>query len=294
MGAMRNPAVLLALALAACGSAPPKPGPSAAAGDHTATLAAAETAFAAHSVRQDMRAAFLDAFAPDGVLVRNGWVVSNEWLRNQAAPPIVLDWRPQYVEVAASGELGLSTGPWKITSKTKPETPPVYGQFVSVWRREGAGPWKVAVDLGISHPADTLWSAPLEARQLPVPRSGPQSGIAQAEARFAADARARGLRAAYAAHGADNLRFYRSGQAPGATRSAALASADMAGDAPAWTIERMETARSGDLGYARGAYAATATPGVPLGWYLRVWRREGSDWRIVMDVANPAPPPKAR
>src|SRR5262245_607456 len=119
-----------------------------------------------------MRAAFLAAFAHDGVFVRNGWVVSNDWLRDRPAPPIVLDWRPQYVEVAASGDLGLSTGPWKITSKAKPETPPSHGQFVSVWRREGGGPWKVAVDLGISHPADDLWKVPLEAR----PRSAAASG----------------------------------------------------------------------------------------------------------------------
>lgn len=288
-----TPALALALVLAACGGAPPKPeAASQAAASHTASLAAAETAFAAHSVREDMKVAFLAAFAPDGMLVRNGWVVSNDWMRAQAAPPIVLDWRPQYVEVAASGDLGLSTGPWRITSKAKPETPASHGQFVSIWRREGTAPWKVAVDLGISHPGDTLWSAPLESRQLPVPRSGPQSGIAQAEARFVADAQARGLRAAYAAHGADNLRFYRNGQAPTAQRAAALASEAMAGVVPTWSIDRVETARSGDLGYARGAYFAPAAPGVPSGWYLRVWRREGADWRIVMDVVQPAPPPK--
>lgn len=284
--------LVLALALAGCGGSPPRPAAAPAPADHTASLAAAETAFAAHSVREDMRVAFLAAFAPDGMLVRNGWVVSNDWMRAQTAPPIVLDWRPQYVEVAASGELGLSTGPWRITSKAKPETPPVHGQFVSIWRREGSGPWKVAVDLGISHATDALWSAPLESRQLPVPRSGPQSGIAQAEARFAADARARGLRAAYATHGAENLRFYRSGQAPSAARSVALDTPAMKGEAGAWSVERVETARSGDFGYARGAYFAAGAPGTPLGWYLRVWRREGMDWRIVMDVLNPAPPPK--
>ena len=287
MRAMKIPALLPALALVACASAPP-PAPM----DNTGSLAAAETAFAAHSVREDMRAAFLAAFAPDGVFVRNGWTVSNEWLRNQPAPPIVLDWRPQYVEVAASGELGLSTGPWKITSKAKPDTPPLFGQFVSVWRREAGGSWKVAVDLGIAHPAEALWSAPLETRQLPAPRSGPESGIAQAEARFAADARANGLRAAYAAHGADNLRFYRNGHPPTAARSDALTAAAMAEASPAWTVERMETARSGDFGYARGSYAVAAAPGVPTGWYLRVWRREGGEWRIVMDVTNAAPPPR--
>jgi ketosteroid isomerase-like protein len=279
---MKTRALLVALAASACASVP-------APLDHTASLAAAETAFAAHSVREDMRVAFLGAFAADGVFVRGGWKVSNDFLRDRPAPAIVLDWRPQYVEVAQSGDLGLSTGPSKISSKAKPDTPPTYGQFVSVWRREGTGPWKVAVDLGVSHAADSLWSAPLETRQLAA-LAAPGGSVSDAEARFAADARARGLRAAYAAHSAGNLRFYRPGQPPAVGREAALAAPGMADAVPAWTIERTETARSGELAYARGAYAPGATPGVPAGWYLRVWRREPVGWRIVLDVVNPAPP----
>jgi len=283
-GGMKPLCATLALALAACAHPP-------AMTDHSPSLAAAETAFAAHSVREDMRVAFLAAFADDGVFVRNGWIVSNDFLRDRAAPPIVLDWRPQYVETAASGDLGLSTGPSRITSKATPGTPPTYGQFVSVWRRAPGGPWKVAVDLGISHPGDVLWNEPLETRQ-PGPSAGTASdSVADAEARFASEARERGLRAAYGAHGADNLRFYRAGQAPVMGRAAALAAPSMGDEVPAWTVERTETARSGELAYARGAYASRAAPATPLGWYLRVWRREAPGWRIVMDVTNPAPLP---
>jgi ketosteroid isomerase-like protein len=284
---MNKPAAAAAaLALAACAHTPPPV-------DHTASLAAAEAAFAAHSVREDMRVAFLGAFADDGVFVREGWRVSNDFLRDRPAPPIVLDWRPQYVEASASGDLGLSTGPSKITSKTDASAAPSYGQFVSVWRREPGGAWKVAVDLGIAHAGDALWSAPLETRQLRESVGARDAGgVLEAEARFAADARSRGLRAAYEAHGADNMRFYRPGEVPRVTRAAALASPAMAGDAPAWTVERSETARAGDLAYARGAYAARGAPTVALGWYLRVWRREAGQWRVVMDVVNPAPPRK--
>jgi ketosteroid isomerase-like protein len=256
--------------------------------DSATSLAAAEAAFAAHSVREDMRVAFLAAFAPDGVFVRNGWTVAIDWLRDRPAPPIVLDWRPQYVEVAASGELGLSTGPWKITSKAKPEAAPQYGQFVSVWRREATGPWKVAVDLGISHPAEALWKAPLEARAhaaaWPVDRASSKPRRASPPTRAIAGRARRTART-----GADNLRFYRSGHAPLTSRSAALASAALTDEKVTWTVERTETARSGDFGYARGVYLAQGNP-VPLGWFTRVWRREGGAWRIVMDVVNPAPP----
>jgi hypothetical protein len=97
------------------------------------------------------------------------------------------------VEVAPSGEMGLSTGPSKITSRGKPDAPPAYGQFVSVWRRDAGGTWKVAVDLGIGHDAPVLWDQPLQARVSPTaPPAGTAIGspiatgsIADAEAQFA-------------------------------------------------------------------------------------------------------------
>lgn len=257
--------------------------------DDPASLAAAETAFAAHSVREDMRAAFMAAFARDGVLVRDGWVVAGDHLRDQPPPPIVLDWKPVHVEVARSGDLGLSTGPWRITSKVDPGAPPRFGQYVSIWRRAGGGPWKVEVDLGIHHEAPALWDAPLAARQV---TGGPAAhgSMEAAEAAFAARARAAGLRAAHAAHAAADLRFYRPGHAPLLGRAAALASSALGEARHAWALERSALAASGDLGYARGHYAAIDAPGVALGYYLRVWRRDGGAWKVALEVVNPAPP----
>jgi hypothetical protein len=62
----------------------------------------------------------------------------------------------------------------------------------------------------------------------------------------------------------------------------------MANDPLVWKIERMETARSGDLAYSRGAYASPAEPAKALGWFLRVWRAEAGTWRVILDVTNPA------
>jgi ketosteroid isomerase-like protein len=283
---MRLAALPIAFALAGCGATLPMTSE-----DPPVSLAAAETAFAAHSVREDMRVAFMAAFDEGGVFVRNGWVVANDFLRGQPEPPIVLDWRPVYTEVARSGELGLSTGPWKITSKAKADGPPAYGQFVSIWRRVGKGPWRVAVDLGIGNPSPALWDAKLVAT--PVRDTMPAANaLAGAEARFASDAAASGLRAAHARAAAEDLRFYRMGHEPLVGKAAALASSALNDERLIWTAERAETARSGDFGYARGRYAAAADPSKPLGWYLRVWRAERGEWRVILDVTNPAPPPR--
>ena len=279
---MRALAILAAALAAACAHQP--------AMDVPASLAAAETAFAAHSVRADMRVAFMEAFAPDGVFVNDGWVVSNDHLRGRPAPPIVLDWRPVFTEVAASGDMGLSTGPSKITSRTD-SSQFGYGQFVSIWKRDAGAPWRVAVDLGISHDAPVFWDSPLVTVAVASPPASPGDTIEAAERRFADDVKAQGPRAAYAKHGSSSLRLYRTGVAPMVGKDAALAWPGLAAEQQrAWTVDRSEAARSNDFGYARGSYAAA--PGARVaGWYLRAWHREAGAWRIAMDVTNDAPPP---
>ena len=280
---MKTFPVLAAFALAGCAAGP-------APMDAPASLAAAETAFAAHSMRENMRPAFLANFADDGVTVRQkGWTISNAFLATRPNPPIVLDWRPAYVEVAAAGDLGLSTGPTKLTSLAKPDAPPRYGQYVSVWRRQDGGPWKVAVDLGISHATPVLWSQPLEAGSVSSGRGrGNEAGLRAAEEKFGRESASSGARAAYAVQGSPRMRFYREGTAPVIGKTEALAAPTMSDERLVWTVERAEIATSGDLGYARGSYASASAPGKALGHYLRVWRYEDGDWRVAMDVANPA------
>ena len=259
--------------------------------DAALSLAAAETAFAAHCVRENMRPAFLANFADDGVFVRDGWTLGNAFLATRPDPPIVLDWRPAHVEVAASGELGLSTGPTRLTPAPRPDATPRFGQYVSVWRRVGGGPWKVAVDLGINHPEPALAQAPLEARV--VTDAGVAGGLADlegAEEAFSRTSQAAGQHAAHAAFGSERLRWYREGTSPWIGKAAALSAPQMNDERLAWFVERAEAARSGDFGYVRGHYRAAGGGGAPAGHYLRVWRRERGAWRVAIDITNPATP----
>jgi ketosteroid isomerase-like protein len=250
------------------------------------SLADAESAFAAQSVREDMRSAFLAHFADDGLFVRGGWTPARPWLSARAAPPIILDWRPVHTEVAGSGELGLSTGPWKLVARGKPGESAAYGQFVSIWRREPGGPWKVIVDLGIGNPQPTFWEEPLEALPGIVPGRLPAGDAQEAERQFAQLAATRGMASAYERFGSPRMRLYRDDHAPAVGKPLAIA---LAGAATfAWTAEEAKGARSGDFAYVRGHYAGVAAAAPVLGYYLRVWRAEGGEWRIVMDVVQPA------
>jgi len=245
------------------------------------SLAAAENAFAAHSVREGMRPAFLANFADDGVLVRNGWALALPALEAQSPAPNVLDWHPVFVEAARAGDLGISTGPWTITPRD-PARPTLHGQFVSAWRRTH-GRWQVVADIGISHPGPELAEAALETHVAPGVEDGDAAALAAAEQAFEQLAARGGMRAALDAHGSPRLRFYREGHAPwlGAPRLLPASAAD--GGAIRFTLQDVQVSRSGDLGFARGTYAG---PADARGVWLRAWRREDGAWRVALDVAN--------
>ena len=283
---MKRPAAHLAIALALAGctampEAPSRP-------DAPASLAAAETAFAAQSVREGMRAAFLAWLAPDAVLYRDGPVNGPAAVAARPDPPIVLDWQPAFVEVASSGEVGLSTGPWRITSRADPTAAPRNGQFFSIWKRAPGGPWRVHVDLGISHPGNALWDAPVLAGVTPPHGDRDEGSVAAAEERFARRAAESGDASAYSAQSSSSIRAYREGHAPFVGRGAWLASPAAGPARTAWTLETHGTSTAGDFAYAAGRIGPQGGP--TAGHFVRVWRREPGGWRIAADIVNELAP----
>jgi ketosteroid isomerase-like protein len=257
--------------LAGCASVNPVASTEAAAG-----LARAEEAFAALSRAQGMKAAFLANLAPDAILLRPGPVNGPQAVQARPDPPINLDWRPQRVQVATSGELGYSTGPWKLTAKLNPMEPPSYGQFFTIWRKNAAGVWQVWFDEGISHPMPDGWAQALEL--LPNPTGPkPTQTLLQAQAGFEAMAQQQGTAAAYAAWSAPNLRRLIEEVPP------------QAGAGEAVTPEKVlvsGVAASGDWGWTLAAWRAPAN-----GYTVRVWHADSGAWKLVMELRKDGPPP---
>ncbi len=60
-----------------------------------------------------------------------------------------IQWRPYFVEVAASGDVAFSRGPYRISGvRENGETYESWGIYNSVWRKVGNAPWKVIFDAG--------------------------------------------------------------------------------------------------------------------------------------------------
>jgi ketosteroid isomerase-like protein len=111
----------------------------------------------AQAVAERGHQAFVTYFAEDGVeLDDGGGITSREAISKQPPWPegTSLTWTPVKADMAASGDLGYTYGNYVFKSKNKEgKIETNYGKYMSVWKKQKDGSWKVVVDMGNSSPA---------------------------------------------------------------------------------------------------------------------------------------------
>jgi len=63
-----------------------------------------------------------------------------------------LEWRPTDAWGSRGGDLGVTTGTWRLYAGASAATPTVTGRYVTVWRKNAAGAWKGLIDIGAPDP----------------------------------------------------------------------------------------------------------------------------------------------
>jgi ketosteroid isomerase-like protein len=101
---------------------------------------------------------YITFFAEDGVELPNG----ESAMEGKAAirkslgdwtPDMNLTWKPTKAEMASSGDIGYTWGEYTFKHKDKDGHPVVnYGKYMTVWKKQKDGSWKVAVDMGNNAP----------------------------------------------------------------------------------------------------------------------------------------------
>jgi ketosteroid isomerase-like protein len=86
---------------------------------------------------------------PPGSAIVTGLEAIREHYAATGFTPEGLSWEPVAAEVAGSGDLGFTYGTWTLErrdaeGKTRRET----GKYMSVWRLQPDGSWKVIADIG--------------------------------------------------------------------------------------------------------------------------------------------------
>ncbi|MGH7589434.1 MAG: YybH family protein [Gemmatimonadota bacterium] len=103
--------------------------------------------------------AWVEHFAPEGAMISGqGEITGEPYIRAAMAPvltdsTVVFTWTPQRARVAESGELGYTVGDYRISRRDSMDQVAETldrGKYVSIWRRQPDGTWKVVVDIGNS------------------------------------------------------------------------------------------------------------------------------------------------
>jgi ketosteroid isomerase-like protein len=265
------------------------------------SLVEAERGFARASIEKGTRAAFIENLADDAILFRPRPVAGKKWMEEHKATPGVLTWQPIFADVSMAGDMGYTTGPWEFRQKSLEEQAVAYGQFVTVWKRQTNGTWKVAVDLGTANPKP---EKPAPEVTFPAGKrvdkkqkdSGTEAGRAaliKMEDDFSKHVATKTTVDAFVSYLADDVRLFRTGAFPAVGREAARAMLAAKAGQLTWQPAKAEVSRSGDLGYSYGSYELKASEGLAAesGNYLRIWKRQSDGkWKVVLDLLNPIPP----
>ncbi|MES2807549.1 MAG: DUF4440 domain-containing protein [Bacteroidota bacterium] len=101
--------------------------------------------------KKGMKDAFLSVADQDGIVFRPGPVKITDFYANIEKQPGLLQWTPKFARTSQNGDLAFTAGPY-VYSNGKADDDKVYGDYVSIWRGDGEGKYKLLIDLGVQHP----------------------------------------------------------------------------------------------------------------------------------------------
>ena len=254
---------------------------------------AAEYDFAADAQQIGVRRAFLAHFDSESWLFRPQPVPALAALARDPDDGASLVWTPEIAGVAASGDMGFTSGPWSAHAPGVENG--VHGHFLTIWKRGDDGVWRVQVDGGVSHPplerptgevkivsiANEIATAPPNIDDLARRRSALEKS--DDELRAALGKPQGGASSTWQKFADPEWRVLRKGHS---LTEGADATALIAQDAsPLGSAARraLDVAASGDLAYTIGGDAECKA----CGSYYRIWGWQDGGWRLVVDLEKP-------
>jgi ketosteroid isomerase-like protein len=256
-----------------------------------------EHQFASEAATKGTRAAFLEFLADDGIVFQPGPVNGKKFWNERQPAKGLLSWQPAFADVSRAGDLGYTTGSWEYRPSGPQDQPAAFGQYFTIWKKQSDGAWKAVLDRGVP----TEKSYPARVVQFPLHDesstgetnfdvSRGKAAVLKREEEFSALSVRKGTSAAFDSYLADDARVLRPNVAPAIDKNNAMVL--ISGSAGTLTCKAMmaDISASGDMGYSYGAFELKSQAiSLEHGSYVRVWKKYGHDWRVVMDVMSPDP-----
>ena len=241
----------------------------------------AERSFAAYAVTNNTKDAFLTFLDSTGIVFEKGQPVNGieAWNKKEARPGI-LNWHPQFAEIAGSNEFGYTTGPWTFQPKSVTDSIVARGQYTTVWHINKNGEWKFLVDLGVS---SALPAGSQEVQKITVEKITTNpidlASLVKAEEEFI-KAFKKNRTTAYHQFLSQHSILNRNHQLPATSTAEQKTVIEATPQQMKFSINGSRIAKSGDLGFVFGTTTLKNQPEN----YLRIWRREKEGWKIALEV----------
>jgi ketosteroid isomerase-like protein len=222
------------------------------------------------------------------------WVTNSLQLwKERKTDPVVLKWEPEFMDIAASGDFGISTGPWEL-QEFRPNTKPLStGYFLTVWKKQTDGIWKVILDAGVVTPvisdAPHKFLYPSGAdKDIPnaplVDTVQSNKELIEREKQLADQWEKTHQVAVFTSFLAPAARMQQNGHLPttkGDTINSWISQRDKS---MRWKPEGSGAASSGDMGYTYGVLEIQDDP--VAGHYIRIWKKTQDKWLIAIEMAS--------
>ena len=257
-------------------------------------LVANEKAFAHDVLVHGVRDGFLRWLAPTGIVFGPAPVNAVKFYKDKKPAPTRLAWYADKAVMSASGDMGWTTGPWDWRSDSTKTKAEATGDFVTLWRKQGDGSWKVAFDGGVGRAVMPTEGAPQVRTLPPGPRGGGplmrRHSLYQTDSDFATLSAAQGVGAALMKYGADDLIVLRDGL-PRLTGPVAARDTLSAREGTMTVMSLGQyIADAGDLGYTFGSRVRRSAVGADSSYYLHIWQRgKMRPWELALEYVQPVP-----
>ena len=280
--------ILIAGFLAGCSNQPPA---------DPMVLVNSELAFASAVAAKGSRDAFLEFSTYDAVMFLPGPVRVKNHFGFSPRSAELLTWRPLYAEIASSGDLGWTTGPWEWREKPSDSAPQATGHYLTIWKQQADSTWKFVLDIGVAHHAPMVEPSAPALRVLDRPnereRVEPGRGreeLLEAEYAFRTASVGEGLMAAFRSYLIPDARYYRMGLRPIQGIDSICQTLTMAVGTCSWEVEHAEVSKNADLGCTFGLTTLAEGDQTARFSFVRIWHRNPEGiWKVTVDIQLPIP-----
>ena len=245
---------------------------------------------------QGTRAAFLEFLAENSIVFQPGPVDGRKAWSARPEGGLWLTWQPVFAAMSRSADLGYTTGPAEFRKNKEDEKPFGFGQYISIWRKQKDGTWKVALDVGHGNPkppnppGEPELSFPVEGSDVQANTAAARKKLVEAQKKFAAAAK-NDSTAAIADAARDDIRVHREESFPGLGKDAVALMLSVRRGKLSLTQTGDAMSAAGDLAYAYGKYLLSKSQSDERGHYLQIWRAsDDGAWKLALDFQAPLPP----